>query len=88
VAPVISHEEKEKLKAQEEAATKYESKVKQFSHMVSRQLNTRGVNSLKPRLGVVTIVAENGSTYEYPVADFDKLYTDAVNCGFLTGSLL
>jgi hypothetical protein len=88
VAPVISHEEKEKLKAQEEAEKKYESKVKQFSHMVSRQLNTRGVNSLKPRFGAVNVVAENGQVYEYPVADFDKLYTDAVNLGFLTGSLL
>jgi len=87
-APVITPEMQAKAEADEKARQKHEGKVRQFSHMVSRQLNTRGVNSLKPRFGVISVVAENGSNYEYSVADFDKLYTDAVNFGFLAGSLL
>jgi len=87
-APVQTAEQKEQARLEAEARQKHEGKVKQFAFLVKKQLNTRGVNSLKPRLGVVTIVAENGSTYEYPAADFDKFYTDAVNFGFLTGSLL
>jgi hypothetical protein len=83
-APVLTPEQKEKLSADEEARKQHEGKVRQFAFLVKKQLNTRGVNSLKPRCGVVTVIAETGQSYEYSNELFENLWADAVNLGLLT----
>jgi hypothetical protein len=82
--PVLTPEQKEKLRADEEARKQHEGKVKQFAFLVKKQLNTRGVNSLKPRFGVVTVIAETGQSYEYSNDLFESLWSDAAKLGLLT----
>jgi hypothetical protein len=83
-APVLTPEQKEKLSADEEVRKRHEGKVKQFAFLVKKQLNTRGVNSLKPRFGVVTVIAETGQSYEYSNDLFESLWSDAAKLGLLT----
>jgi hypothetical protein len=83
-APALTSEQKEKLSADEEVRKQHEGKVKQFAFLVKKQLNTRGVNSLKPRFGVVTVIAETGQSYEYSNDLFESLWSDAAKLGLLT----
>lgn len=82
-APVLTPEQKEKLRADEEARKQHEGKVRQFAHLVRNQLNTKGYQSLKPRGGIVTVIAPNGQFYEYQNNAFENLYADSVKLGLL-----
>jgi len=82
-APVLAPEQKEKLRADEEARKQHETKIRQFSFLVRNQLNTRGYQSLKPCAGIVTVVAPNGQFYEYENNAFENLYANAVKLGLL-----
>jgi hypothetical protein len=87
-APVVSAEDKEKARLKLEADSKHEGKVRQFAYLVKKQLNRDGYQSLKPRGGVVKVVAETGDSYDYPSVVFDNLWADGVKLGLLnTGGL-
>ena len=60
----------------------------QLSYMVRKQLDRLGVSSLKPRAGIITVVAENGTSYEYPVTRFNELYEEAQRFGRLDNPLI
>lgn len=79
--PAVAVSPEETAKAAE-AEAKRIGKLKQFAHMVNEQMNRDGVQSLKPRVGVVTIHI-NGRAYEYGAAEFDTLYIEAQEKGFL-----
>jgi hypothetical protein len=71
---------KEAAKIEQEA---YEKKLRAFSHMVSRQILRDGVKSLSPKMGLVTVVAENGASYQYDNSLFDRMYADSQALGLL-----
>jgi hypothetical protein len=62
---------------------KISKEAAQMAHMVSKQIIRDGVSSLKARCGVVTVVAEDGHSYQYPSDSFENLYEEAVKFGAL-----
>ena len=82
VVPTAVQKEQQRLR--EEAREKHENRVRQFVHMVDRQLSRDGVQSLKPRAGVVLVIAESGNRYAYPHNEFESLWADATKMGLLT----
>jgi hypothetical protein len=79
---VVSPEDAAKAKEAAEAEAKRIGKLKQFAYMVNEQTMRDGVQSLKPRAGMVTLHI-NGRVYEYGAAEFDALYGEAQEKGFL-----
>lgn len=52
--------------------------LRKLAHLINENIMTRGVKSLKPIQGIVYLHA-NGTAYEYPFAEFDRQFQEAVS---------
>jgi hypothetical protein len=55
-----------------------------FAHAWTKTIKEKGIAAVKPRGGVVALTMPNGSVYEYPAAEAEKLLTSCLNLGLVS----
>jgi hypothetical protein len=69
--------------AEKKAVPVVDGKVVQFSHLYNEAVQSRGINSVRPRMGIVTLTLNNGKQYVYPHAEFTQLLEAAAQSNLI-----
>ena len=55
-----------------------------FAHGWNKTVREKGIQAVKPKGGVVTLMMPNGSQYEYPATDADRLLNQCIALGLVS----